>query len=583
MKKTTRITLAALLVACSQTLANFSGGDDFNDNSMDAGKWGIHHQDSGTAINEVNGRFEFSSPAGPYSDRSSAWEWISNGGSYTQDWTIVYDTVSLIDTNAIVDNELWFGMAVRFGDTFDDIFGIERDIENYGGFPRDIIGSDASVNDVTVVDTSYAASNSAITLKITFDASKKLLKGWFDHGTGFIPLSSFDVSAWGMTATDEFSLLLYGGNRGLDVAPGELYSDNLRLLPYIGPFPPNEEAKVYCPPNTLVGSWVMGDSTTFDSVMLTFLANGTFFLSHDGVAGDGRGMERGTYTWNTNTGIFVANVTVDTNNDAGLSDPIGTVTVTVDGDTLYYSPALEGTFPFQRVSYPSTPPSIIGGWVHLDTINNHDNVVFTFLPNGIYFFAQDGDSSYDPGGQDGMERGVYSWNADTGVFSATALVDTCGAWGPDGITSASVDGNTLTLNGVFDLHRVIDPLCSDLDGDGLPDVWEQQYFSNPTNATAGGHGDGDTLDNRAEYIAGTIPTSGSSVFEVSNSDPSPSGFVLNWNAIEGRVYTVEWTEHLTNGFQSLEPDIAYPQNSYTDTVHAAEDGGFYNLNVQLEN
>ena len=138
-------------------------------------------------------------------------------------------------------------------------------------------------------------------------------------------------------------------------------------------------------------------------------------------------------------------------------------------------------------------------------------------------------------------------------------------------------------DGEFDLNRVVDTACSDLDGDGLPDVWEQQYFSNPTNATASGHGDGDTLNNRAEYIAGTIPTSGSSVFEVSNVGNSPSGFVLNWTAIEGRAYSVLWTDSLTNNFQTLESNITHPQNSYTDTVHSAEAGGFYNLKVELEN
>ena len=27
--------------------------------------------------------------------------------------------------------------------------------------------------------------------------------------------------------------------------------------------------------------------------------------------------------------------------------------------------------------------------------------------------------------------------------------------------------------------------------------------------------------------------------------------------------------------------ITHPQNSYTNTVHSAEEGGFYNLNVEL--
>jgi formylglycine-generating enzyme required for sulfatase activity len=113
------------------------------------------------------------------------------------------------------------------------------------------------------------------------------------------------------------------------------------------------------------------------------------------------------------------------------------------------------------------------------------------------------------------------------------------------------------------------------------------YFDNfaatPNASVLDDDDDGDGLGSLAEYIAGTNPTNGNSRFAVSNSGPTPSGYVLNWNAIEGRVYTVEWTDHLTNGFQTLESNIAYPQNSYTDTVHSAEEGGFYSLKVELEN
>ena len=116
----------------------------------------------------------------------------------------------------------------------------------------------------------------------------------------------------------------------------------------------------------------------------------------------------------------------------------------------------------------------------------------------------------------------------------------------------------------------------------LPFEWKQLYFP-------GGYpgdeidSDGDTLDNRDEYIAGTDPTNSASVFAITQPGPSPSGFVLNWTAIEGRVYSVRWSDSLTNRFQTLESNITPPQNSYTDTVHAAEAGGVYNLKVELGN
>jgi hypothetical protein len=219
-------------------------------------------------------------------------------------------------------------------------------------------------------------------------------------------------------------------------------------------------------------------------------------------------------------------------------------------------------------------------------VPTHDNVAMAFLPNGIYFFAQDGDSIYDPSGQDGMEHGVYSWDPDTGAFSAAALTDTCGEWGfshPGGPQTFTVNGNEMLLNGSFLLERVVDAQSSDVDGDGLPDDWEQQYFSNPTNTTATGHGDGDTLNNRAEYVAGTDPTDENSFFAITNTPPDPSGFVLNWPAVEGRLYSINWAVSLTTGLSPLATDIPFPQNSYTDTVHAAEGEGFYQVEVRLDN
>ncbi|VGO12920.1 hypothetical protein PDESU_01474 [Pontiella desulfatans] len=132
----------------------------------------------------------------------------------------------------------------------------------------------------------------------------------------------------------------------------------------------------------------------------------------------------------------------------------------------------------------------------------------------------------------------------------------------------------------------------DGDGDGLPDEWEIQYFgsTNHPNANpdadpdADGPGYGGPGRNWAEWIMGTDPTNASSILKLAKPWEIPGeGYVIDWQSVSGRVYTVEWTDSLTNSFQTLETGIAYPQNSYTDTVHSAESGGFYNLKVELEN
>ncbi len=94
--------------------------------------------------------------------------------------------------------------------------------------------------------------------------------------------------------------------------------------------------------------------------------------------------------------------------------------------------------------------------------------------------------------------------------------------------------------------------------------------------------DGDMMSNAAEIIAGTDLEDGESTFKVTETTRDGTGhYVLHWNAIEGRVYAIDWTPSLIESFQSLETDIFWPQNSWTDTVHGVQTKGFYRINVRL--
>jgi hypothetical protein len=90
--------------------------------------------------------------------------------------------------------------------------------------------------------------------------------------------------------------------------------------------------------------------------------------------------------------------------------------------------------------------------------------------------------------------------------------------------------------------------------------------------------DSDGLCNAAEVLAGADPLDFESRFELRQTGRN----VLRWNAVEGRVYTVEWSPSLTESFQSLENHIVWPQNSWTDTVHAAETKSYYRITVRSE-
>ncbi|MEI7851404.1 MAG: lamin tail domain-containing protein [Kiritimatiellales bacterium] len=89
--------------------------------------------------------------------------------------------------------------------------------------------------------------------------------------------------------------------------------------------------------------------------------------------------------------------------------------------------------------------------------------------------------------------------------------------------------------------------------------------------------DSDGQSNAAEVLAGFDPLDSQSRFELRQTDR----YVLSWDAVEGRVYTIEWSPSLTERFQTLETSIVWPQSSWTDTVHAVETRGFYRIGVRL--
>ncbi|MCK4563950.1 MAG: hypothetical protein KAU94_04695, partial [Verrucomicrobia bacterium] len=130
------------------------------------------------------------------------------------------------------------------------------------------------------------------------------------------------------------------------------------------------------------------------------------------------------------------------------------------------------------------------------------------------------------------------------------------------------------------------PGNGDADGDGLSDTWESSYFSSSVAAVAGYDFDGDGQDNMHEYIAGTDPTNAASIFKVSSSSVDLDGSrynVVMWVSVTNRVYSILWAPGLGQSFNVLEPEIPYPQSSYTDTVHGVEDSGFYKVDVKLDN
>jgi hypothetical protein len=91
-------------------------------------------------------------------------------------------------------------------------------------------------------------------------------------------------------------------------------------------------------------------------------------------------------------------------------------------------------------------------------------------------------------------------------------------------------------------------VLADTDGDGMPDVWENTYSLNPTDAAdARLDADEDGLTNLEEYRAGTNPRDGSSYLKIESieSELATSGSMrVTFIAVSNRTYTIQYRDSL---------------------------------------
>jgi hypothetical protein len=211
---------------------------------------------------------------------------------------------------------------------------------------------------------------------------------------------------------------------------------------------------------SIVGAWSGGDTTKEGSGVLVFFANGSFYYIENVARAEAPsgvpGYERGTYAWNASTGALTMHILQDNNGNTGIGAAEGLpgITATIAGSTLTISAPGGGGLVGTRVTGASP---IVGGWSFGDAHIADGSAVIVFLPNGVYFMAQDGDSTVatgDPSGHDGIEIGTYSWNAATGVLTSSRTpapyIDTNGEWGlshisPTSTFKVSADGASLVV------------------------------------------------------------------------------------------------------------------------------------------
>ena len=83
---------------------------------------------------------------------------------------------------------------------------------------------------------------------------------------------------------------------------------------------------------------------------------------------------------------------------------------------------------------------------------------------------------------------------------------------------------------------------ADADGDGIADIWEAANGLSTNNvADAALDSDGDTMSNRAEFLAGTDPLNAASYLKI-DSISSSAGARLAFGAISNRTYSVQYSD-----------------------------------------
>lgn len=205
----------------------------------------------------------------------------------------------------------------------------------------------------------------------------------------------------------------------------------------------------------IVGTWNIGGD------YLMFKKGGTF--AQVKVSNDDPncqvGMAFGEYSWNAATGAFSLELDSDTTavEEGDSCSALGVETITISGSSMTMTEG-EDTFVLTKVT-PSESAPLAGAWAV-----SGSGDWFTFTADNSFIHAKI--EKDDPNCQIGWANGSFSWNAETGLLSATVDQDYTDEF-PDstctleGDITATLDGNTLSFSADddnFTMKRFGNPL-----------------------------------------------------------------------------------------------------------------------------
>lgn len=212
------IALTAILTHTTSYGSNFSGSDDFNDNSKDLAKWGTDTifdpgVGSGT-LTETSQVLQYTA-AGSSSNEQLARPWIANTGSFTSDWSLQLD-VNVPTLSLSAGQRIEFGLGVTNGDDPTDSFRLSLRLDAASGRQ---FHSQLRVDGVGQTAVNSTTTSTSAAILIQYDAATTTLSAGYDAdgavgGYNFTIFDSRNITSWNMTASSVFGVAVGGSSEG---------------------------------------------------------------------------------------------------------------------------------------------------------------------------------------------------------------------------------------------------------------------------------------------------------------------------------------------------------------------------------
>ncbi len=164
-----------------------------------------------------------------------------------------------------------------------------------------------------------------------------------------------------------------------------------------------------------------------------------------------------------------------------------------------------------------------------------------------------------------------------GIFISFSTLST----GLQTITASAVDSASATGSA-----SIVLTIAADSETNGLPDAWEEIYWTQSGESSASEDSDADGMNNAEEWLAGTDPTD-ASIFlttHATRATATPASAEIQWYALSNRQYSIWYQTNLlhlpmTPLVTNLQPPATGPM-TYTDLVHQADQLLFYRIKVE---